>query len=651
MTGNLLYRPEIDGLRAIAVGAVLLFHLDPRLAPGGFVGVDIFFVISGFLITSIIAKSAGDGGFSFGDFYLRRIRRIAPAYFVVVVATLAAGCVLMLPADRAQLARSASWSALASANLFFWLNIDTGYFADDSRQLPLLHLWSLGVEEQFYLLWPALLIAWRRLLPLRWLLPAIAVLCVASFALAQREAALAPAFAYYMLPPRAGELGVGALLALTPVREVRRDGGLVHEFVAIAGLLLMLWAICMLDDSSHFPGWNALLPCLGAALVIAADSRRRCVVLAPLRWKPVVGMGLISYSLYLWHWPILAFMRYVGIHLDAPKTVAVVAAIFASALASYFFVERAIRSMRWSVAWQVAALFVGPSLVVVAGSAFLASHPDRVAGLLGKKALDRSEQALLAQTAPAYEFPYNCQLSSFDPGVLDRAACVHGSSTGNSADILLWGDSHAAHYIGVLATIAEKNGLRLRNASLSTCPPVWSDGNDYGMSIYRDGCTHFRALIHENAGRFPIMAIGAQWSAYLADPRFAADFERTLQEMSEQGKAIVLLAEVPSFPAYDRHCEIRNLRHALVDCKATSTRDDTGQTEANAYLRSLAARYPNVFVLDIHDLICRRGVCSPYLGDRQIYYDTSHLSMEGSWLLGRRLFESAVQLPPPLRAK
>ena len=155
---RLHYRAEVDGLRVIAVIAVLLFHFDPRLAPGGFTGVDIFFVISGFLISSIIIRSQAGDGFSFRDFYASRVRRIVPAYAAVVFGTLVAGCLLMQSADLARLGTAATWSLLAAPNIFFWLHLDTGYFATDSRQLQLLHLWSLGVEEQFYLLWPILLL-------------------------------------------------------------------------------------------------------------------------------------------------------------------------------------------------------------------------------------------------------------------------------------------------------------------------------------------------------------------------------------------------------------------------------------------------------------------------------------------------------------
>jgi peptidoglycan/LPS O-acetylase OafA/YrhL len=650
MAERLHYRPEVDGLRAIAVIAVLLFHFNPRFAPGGFTGVDIFFVISGFLITSIIVKSQAKDGFSFREFYASRVRRIAPAYLTVVFATLIAGCLLMQSADLVHLGKSALWSLLAAPNVFFWLHLDTGYFAADSRQLPLLHLWSLGVEEQFYVLWPILLLVGLKVMGKRLLFGLMALLIVGSFAYAHRQSVVDPAFAYYMLPTRAGELAIGALLAMIPaIRNRGRDGGIRYEAGAAAGLCLMAWSIFALDGTTRFPGWNALPACLGAALVIASDSRRRCVVLAPLRWRPVVAVGLISYSLYLWHWPILAFARYLGLQFDAQTIAALLVLILGTALSSYWFVERRARSLRLSDLRITTVLFFLPVSILLVMAAVVITQAERISALVGEPGVGATERKLLAGTAPAYEFPYNCQLEQFDSAVLDRPQCRQGASAKGREDILLWGDSHAAHHIGILATIAGRNGLSMRNASLSTCPPVWSDRTDYGMSTYRAACTRFRALIRDRIAPYPVVAIGAQWSVHASNGRFWNDFEHTLDALLADGKSVVLLAEVPSFPSYDRHCDIRNLRHAFVDCPASMTRPDTGPGQANAHLYALAASRDGVEVLDIHDLVCRDGTCSPYIDGAQVYFDPSHLSMAGSWMLGERLLESrGVRIPAAL---
>src|SRR5690606_5032213 len=227
--------------------------------------------------------------------------------------------------------------------------------------------------------------------------------------------------------------------------------GVVYEAVAAAGLCLMAWSLYALDGTSRFPGWNALPACLGAALVIWSDSRRRCAAPAPLRWRPVVAVGLISYSLYLWHWPVLAFARYLGIQPDARAGWGLLAIILALSISSYWLVERRARTLDLSGARLAAFLFFIPVTILLAVSAVVTTQAGRISALAGN-GIDAAERRLLADTAPAYEFPYNCQLEQFDPGVLERPQCMHGTAGNGNPDVLLWGDSHAAHYLGVLAS-------------------------------------------------------------------------------------------------------------------------------------------------------------------------------------------------------
>lgn len=649
MIAGMAYRKDVDGLRALAVLAVVLFHIEPMLLPGGFVGVDIFFVISGYLITSIIAAHIQQNGFSFGWFFLRRVRRIAPAYFVVTLATLAVGCLLMLPADLESLGRSALWSAFSLPNVFFWLHLDTGYFAADSRQLPLLHLWSLGAEEQFYLLWPALLVLAMRHLQYRTTMVLLALLVLASFQFAQVKAVSDPAFAYYMLPTRAGELGMGALLALSRFARTRTvTGGPGYELLALLGMILVLHALFVLDRNSLFPGWNAFYPCLGTTLLILAGSRRECMVTAPLRWPPVVGLGLMSYSIYLWHWPVLAYMRYYSPSLSLSAATVALLAIFFLAAASYHFIEKKWRHAVMSRRAQVVLLFLVP-LILVAGFSLLVMHrADKISEVLGSRAYVRAQESLRLLTAPAYEYDYNCQLSEFDAKVMDNPKCVHGDPSPTLGKVLLWGDSHAAHHIGVLAPIAEKHGFQLRNASYSTCPPVWSTATDYGSGEYREGCTRFRKMMETAVAAYPTIVLGAQWSVHSRHEGFESNLHHTISTLISHGKRVVILGEVPAFPNYDPACEARNLRRQVVDCRTIASRVDDGPAQVNRKLRAFAEQTPGVYYMDVHDLICVGGTCSPYLDGQPIYFDSNHLSMEGSWKIGRRLAASSRPLPAAL---
>ena len=255
------YRPDIDGLRAIAVLAVIFFHLHESLLPGGFVGVDVFFVISGFLITRNILREIECGAFSLLEFYRRRVKRIAPAMLVVVAVTLLFSQLLMLPED----ARSASKSAFASvaslANVYFWLFTDKSYFAVSTRELPFLHLWSLGVEEQFYLLWPlALVLLYRPWRALRFA-AGMLTLAIGSFALAQALVADHPEFTYYMLPTRAGEFALGALVAIAVVKRAQpRWPSPAVAWLAAIGMTMLVGSLVLLRGRVPFPGWLAVPP-------------------------------------------------------------------------------------------------------------------------------------------------------------------------------------------------------------------------------------------------------------------------------------------------------------------------------------------------------------------------------------------------------
>ena len=632
------YRPEIDGLRAVAVISVVLYHINKAWLPGGYVGVDIFFVISGFLITSIIWRQLEGGTFSLADFYLRRIRRIIPVMLVVVATTLVAGAFLLLPDALGRLSLSAIFSVASAANIYFWRYLDDDYFAEANDQEPLLHLWSLGVEEQFYLVWPLLLLLVAVTLDKHRLAVAIAgtvLIAVASFALAEATNESVPKFSYFMLPARAGELMVGALLAL-----LRRRGGSAAwtsnpwapELVGIGGLGAIGWSLLWLDDLSPFPGLNALYPCVGAALVILAGSHSRV-----LQWllanRPMVWVGLISYSLYLWHWPILAFIRYFHGTVGAAHAVLAVAAMVVLAFLSYRYVEGPTRRVRWKGRWQVLFLFLLPGAMVLAPATWFV----RTDGLKAHIEASAGFRQLEEETAAAFAFDYNCQLSSHDPGILLESRCLIGSdSPGEKAPrILLWGDSHAAHHVGLLDAIGRHADMRIRNASHSSCPPVF--GGDYGHGRYKAGCSQFRPYIREHLqnGEFDVVILGGSWSAYDREPGFRDDLEATIREIRANDARVVLLGRVPRQPSYNRECDRRWARLGRSNCSGQQV--PNRGLAFNNWLAGLARGDSGIAYLDVGTAICTPEWCPAYLNDRPIYFDGSHLSMRGSFRVGEHL--------------
>lgn len=637
------YRREIDGLRAVAVLAVLLFHLNPSWLPGGFTGVDIFFVISGYLITRIIQSRLDRGTFSFLDFYARRVRRIAPAYMAVILVTLLVGAFILATPALRQLAVSAASSAIGAANIHFWWALDSGYFAANSKQVPLLHLWSLGVEEQFYLLWPALLWLLCRWTNTRIRLALLVALIVGSFALAQASLSVDAKFAYYMLPTRAGELGLGALLGLlSPRLSPGRHGSIL---ASAAGYSLLAASLFVLDGTSSFPGVNALLPCLGAALLIySTECSASNPLNAPLRTRTMVGIGLLSYSLYLWHWPVLALYRYLLGEPGLAHAFMLVAIIVALSLTGYLVIERPLRRTSWPAWRTIGLLYVLPTAMIMALCATLLY---RNKGSTSAAQAPSAEQLAIAQieryTAPAFEFGYNCQQSRFNASVLERPACVHGQPVNRPTKALLWGDSHAAHYIGVVGTIAERAGFRVRNATHSACPPLLEPDDEYGGGDYRASCTEFTRFIGPRLADYQLVFMGASWSYYGKKTGFHAELEKTVRTLTASGKTVVLLGQVPAFSNYDRNCELNAIKAGLsATCKQRAQFSQTQPTAHNRKLQALAAAIDHAHYMDVSDLICPEGRCSAYIEDRPIYFDSSHMSMDGSWVVGRLGMQQGV---------
>lgn len=331
------YRSDIDGLRALAVLSVIVFHIDKTVLPGGFAGVDIFFVISGYLISRNILDDVARGRFSIADFYRRRIKRIAPPMLLVVGSTFVAAQFVLLPEDAERVAESALWSLGSLANAYFWLHQDTSYFAAASNESPLLHLWSLGVEEQFYVVWPLVLMFAYAASRARAVFAVSVVAALASYVLGDLLFTRDPSFVYYMLPTRGGELLVGALVAMGMRPEAR-----IHlprapaGVVAALGIALVVGSLGWLSEEGVFPGVRALAPTVGTALLVIAGHLGNNPVSRVFSLRPVVAVGLVSYSAYLWHWPLLAFMRYGGHEPGVLGGAAVVALTLALASVTYF---------------------------------------------------------------------------------------------------------------------------------------------------------------------------------------------------------------------------------------------------------------------------------------------------------------------------
>lgn len=640
------YRPDIDGLRALAVISVVLYHINEGLMPGGFVGVDIFFVISGFLITRNIWSEISRGRFSLLNFYVRRIHRIYPAFAVMALATLLTGSALLLPGDMTRLARSAFWGAFSLPNVYFWKYLDTSYFAAATEEEPLLHTWSLGVEEQFYFLWPALLIlmAWmfrKNRLAIVALTTAVAAF---SFAYAQAFLHLAPKFTYYMLPARAGELMLGAILAVSgrwPAAMMGPHKGIVSEVLATAGLLFLVYSLVFINSSSDFPGVSSLWPCLGAVLLIAAGDHGSWISRRMLSLRPMVFVGLISYSLYLWHWPILAFIRYFyGVVSPVSGCLAIVL-MLALAWLSYRYVEIPFRHWRPGPKKSLSAVW-GMPLALIATFSFtllatngLKSQIERMAGYAARKA------DIHAAVAPAFSFSYVCQASIGDPSMFANPRCKFGATRVGEPKILLWGDSKAAQYVGLFDELGKRAGVSIRNAEHAACPPVFADG--FGGGKYRQSCDKFWKVAKSAiASRsYQVIILGGSWGAYDGTAGFRENFVRTVDELLQTGARVVVLSDVPRYGGYNRSCLERSMRLPWnLDCGARATEISAQRLPFEDYLAEVSREGAGrVIFLDLKSQMCPGGNCRGWKNGTPLYFDEGHISLEGGRVLGRELLE------------
>lgn len=632
------YRPDIDGLRAVAVLAVVGFHAFPELLPGGFVGVDVFFVISGYLITSIIKGGLDQGSFGFGDFYARRVRRIFPALALVLGACGAAGLATLLPDELGALGRHIAGGAGFVANL---LQIsETGYFDADSATKPLLHLWSLGVEEQFYLVWPLLLWA----VGARRAAPAVLGLGAASFVLAQHEVVAAPVLAFYSPLPRFWEFLVGAGLA---VRESRGGSGRLPD-LGLAGLGAIAAAVALLGRDSRFPGLWALLPTLGAAALIAAGPggwvNRRVLAL-----RPLVGLGLISYPLYLWHWPLLVWARLTLGHAPgAGLRAGLVALAVGLAWATWAWLETPLRRLS-----EVARARLVPTLasaMAVLGVAGLAVAWSPALQARAGRGADAALAASVHRTAP--------RDACFDVDHADRGGpgwvCALGPG-GVPPRVFAYGDSHALSLVPALRRAALDLNRPMLFTGYSGCPPLLGVQPLRGADLERHDCRRLndRVFATVRARHLDTVILIGRWSYYvggggiatlqplgddvaatpdLASSRraFAAGLRRTLQAYREIGVRVILVDDNPQQPLLPLDALRRaRLAGAGIDSYAvTAAADAANRAVAEAAIDREAARIGAR--VDLRAALCDATRCPLTRDGAFLYFDDNHLSDAGA---------------------
>lgn len=538
------YRADIDGLRAVAVGSVVVYHAAPSYLPGGFIGVDVFFVISGYLITGILLSDIARGDFSIGRFYNRRVRRIFPALITVLLTCLIFGWFYLMPDDLAQLAKHAIAGATFTSNIVLWS--ESGYFDAAAETKPLLHLWSLGVEEQFYIVWPLLIAALYRYVPkavMGWVIG----LALVSFVVNLVQTPADPSSAFYLPHTRFWELLAGALLAMAhsrrPVANGRASSSRRSEVLSLLGLAVIVGCCFAYDENIGFPGIWALPPVLATVAILAFAPSGR-VTRSVLVWRPMVLIGLISYPLYLWHMPLLTFLRTTTIaEASITNRLIAVALSVLLAIATYRFIERPVRFGRRVPSNRTAWTLVGTmtlaasvSAAVVHRDGYPTRYPAELAGLfeVSRSAREVQEQSFtkgrcfLEPTESADRFGSQCSIAADAP-------------PSSVPEVLLWGDSHAAHLApGLIDLLSPNKALRFSRLTASGCPPLL----DYDVAHKRlcRGINEYVARYVERQ-RPSVVVLAANWMSH--------DFNRldsTLRLLNGSGvKHVVLVGPVPKW--------------------------------------------------------------------------------------------------------
>jgi peptidoglycan/LPS O-acetylase OafA/YrhL len=620
------YRSDIDGLRAVAVIAVLLHHLNTSLLPGGFVGVDIFFVISGFLITSQVYSEVRRNAFSLKGFYQRRINRIVPALATVLLATVIVGAFILSPADLIRLNVSALLSLLGVSNIYIWIKYGN-YFAADAGEAPLLHTWSLGIEEQFYVIWPLFIVLVYRLAP-RYVLPILGIGVVLAVAVSEYATGVFATAAYYLLPTRFFELMLGGVLGIY-LQQRRVMGKLTTHALALAGYLLIGFALFALNAKSTFPGLNALIPCLGAALLILAGSGDRHSRL--LTCRPMVFIGLISYSLYLWHWPLIAYLNYLEIAVDIPVGALLIAVSIGLSWLSWRYVEVPFR--RAGASWHFSRVFVRRFALPALGLAAIAVLSVVFNGFPQRFGPQVSALEAMTQSRPN-EIRRGCHVTNALYSTGPDDSCRLGTKKAVLDGIMI-GDSFANHFTGMVDLLARPDNLSIMDYTMDSCPPI--PGYDADMSpVYAAHCAKRNervfSLIEQN--KYPYVVMAAVWPKE-AD---AGDIvEASIRRVVESsGQVIVILSNQHIEKAAS--CPIRRLMFG-------SERDcSVAQSALAPYWADVRAKFPQVRFIDPNQVICPAGVCSPIIQGQLLYLDDSHLNEGGSRLIGRTLLERGYSL-------
>lgn len=611
----MIYRPDIDGLRTLAISSILLFHLGFSTLSGGYIGVDVFFVISGFLITTIILTDLQKQTFSFSEFYTKRIYRLFPALFGMVIFSLVAGYVIFMPDEFKEFAQSVIATSVYISNIFFWLKSD--YFAGPSELKPLLHTWSLAVEEQFYFVFPAVLfLIFSKLRS--YLLVIVLSLILISFTASIFVLKESASTAFYLSPFRFWELLIGSLIAILQFQGRLKTIN-YPQLISITGLAMIFTSIFLLDKATSFPGFWALLPVIGTSFLIIAGPNDG-LIYKILQSSPFVYIGKLSYSLYLWHWPIVVYYGYwIMRPFTLIDTIVMFSLTFILSILSYKLLEQPFRkrAKNSSIRKPLAFTVVISALLVITGAYISAENgiPSRFESNFSSNEKyederDKNEGCFL-QAAQAFD--------SYDAN-----KCTITSKHSNET-IALWGDSHANHLISGFKHKGSELPFNLLYFANAGCPPIL-DVNVKNRPNCKNNNQQFANYLTETKVKTVILA--ASW--YYADQESGVDLAKlknTINYLNARNIDVVIANQLPIYSISNPSYLVSRLEssnsvftdYSLSPAKGLETADEINNLFADQKIINLSSAF------------CKtRKTCSIFKDGELMVVDQAHLSRAGS---------------------
>ncbi|MCS4609151.1 acyltransferase [Enterobacter kobei] len=656
------YRADIDGLRAFAVISVVIFHYFPALLPGGFVGVDVFFVISGYLIGTIIYKDILSDNFSYKEFYIRRALRIFPALILVLTFCYYVGWSVLFEDEFAALGKHIASGAGFISNIISWS--ESGYFDKNASLKPLLHLWSLGVEEQFYIIIPFLLIVSYALF--RNVFISSAIIALASFIYCIVTMTSNPTANYYSPVTRFWELMAGVLLAIATVNGYRLKSEKARNILSLSSALILVLSIFIINEDMPFPGYIAALPVMGAVLFIfsGADAVINRTLFS---FKPVVIVGLVSYPLYLWHWPLISFARIIyGSTPDVKTTIVILFAACVLSLATYYLFEKPLRKIFKQQRGRKAIALTGTMMILlclglltsyqngIPNRDFVKLSPDRKSGYGGGMPKNIA-LGCGATTEHQKKYIPNCFHDS-------RGESTYGLIGDSKSMALFPGLMRTAKdaywtYAGGTSKIDGKNNITM---------PVITDDNDY--SIYQEASkASIDVLVKDNNIKYVVYVIAARAIFQLktdyhihdlpASNKYQTAFNGLMvgvKQLIDSGKKVVFVIDNPTLP-YPEDCLVRNIQIPVIGkkltnrnkgCEITLEEHYTLSKKYNDLLEEIQSTHPGeIFLFDTVNILCDKEKCKQTKDGHYLYGVTDHISDYASGVVGSRLNEYLKKLP------